>query len=145
MAVSNVYTTTSNEVTYVKKKQTLDQTLNNRKTLYVSGLKRTVTTEDIRKHFTNCIKVTMKQHRTTPQLKYDRNISSVTITRSIFLFLDMLLFFTIHLYKLNSIFNDPLIIIFLVLNVASNMVEIDRFLVINRMFTQEKLWLVRYQ
>lgn len=43
---------------------------NNRRTLFVSGLKSSVDVNDIRRHFINCEKVTLKRYRTTPYLKY---------------------------------------------------------------------------
>ena len=48
----------------------MNQGTNNCQTLFVSGLKSDVNTETIRRHFASCIKVTLKQYRTTSQLKY---------------------------------------------------------------------------
>ena len=43
---------------------------NNRRTLFVSGLKSSVDANDIRRHFIDSEKVTLKRYRTTPYLKY---------------------------------------------------------------------------
>jgi hypothetical protein len=52
----------------------MKQTINNDKTLFVSGLRSDVTNSKIRVHFPGSIKVTIKQYHTTPHLKYTRNI-----------------------------------------------------------------------
>jgi hypothetical protein len=45
----------------------------------VTGLRNDVSISDIRRHFTNCTKVTIKRHRTTPHLKYALYILFTTV------------------------------------------------------------------
>lgn len=48
----------------------LDQTTNRCRTLFVSGLKNAVSKDTICRYFPGCVKVTIKQYRTTSDLKY---------------------------------------------------------------------------
>jgi hypothetical protein len=54
--------------------QALNQTIHNRRILFVSGLRSDVTKANIQSHFIGCKKVTIKQYRTTPHLKYTMKI-----------------------------------------------------------------------
>ena len=65
--------TVVNERSGVKKKQSLKRTNSDLRTLFVSGLKNSVSKSEIRNYFIGCIKVTIKQNRATPHLKYDED------------------------------------------------------------------------
>ncbi len=55
---------------HAKKEQAINQTVNDRKTLFVSGLRSDVNKNDLRSYFIGCTKVTLKQCRARSHLKY---------------------------------------------------------------------------
>ncbi len=59
-----------NKRSHAKKKRAINQAVNDRKTLFVSGLRSDVDTNALRSYFTGCIKVIIKQCRARPQLRY---------------------------------------------------------------------------
>ncbi|CAF1553607.1 unnamed protein product, partial [Adineta ricciae] len=52
------------------KQQNFNESKNSYKTLFVSGLKRSVSIRDIYSYFNGCIRVTIKPNRSVPHLKY---------------------------------------------------------------------------
>ncbi len=70
MVSSNRHTTIMNKRSHAKKKQAINTTVNDCKTVFVSGLRSDVNTNDLRNYFTGCIKVTIKQCRARSHLKY---------------------------------------------------------------------------
>ncbi|CAF3774335.1 unnamed protein product [Adineta steineri] len=66
----DTYATTVNEQSHTTKNRVLDSPRNDRKTLFVSGLKKDVREEDVRRLFPGCSNVIIKRYRTTRHLKY---------------------------------------------------------------------------
>lgn len=70
-ALCDTQVTVADERSDVKKKQSPKRTNDDLRTLFVSGLKNSVSKNDMRNYFIGCTKVTVKQNRATPHLKYD--------------------------------------------------------------------------
>lgn len=142
---TDTHTTVAKKQLHAMKKKASNQTINNRKTLFVSGLKSDVKAKDIRHHFIDTTKVIIKACRRASHLKYAIHILFV-LQLNQYYFSDMLQLVTVHLKQPKSIFNDLLIHIFLVINVVQNTPIIVLFpLVINKRLTQRKLWLLKYR
>ena len=69
MLSSDRHTTALNKQSYTKKKLASNQTTYERKILFVSGLRSDVRADDIRRHFTGCVKVKIKQNKSKSCLK----------------------------------------------------------------------------
>ncbi|CAF0842182.1 unnamed protein product [Adineta steineri] len=66
----DTYPTTVNEQSHTAENRVQDSPKNDRKTLFVSGLKKDVCKDDVRRLFPGCSNVIIKRYRTTPHLKY---------------------------------------------------------------------------
>jgi RNA recognition motif-containing protein len=85
MLASHMYRTADSDPHSINK-QVISQKKNDFKTLYVSGLRNDVKKMDIRRHFTGCVKVTIKQHQTRQHLKYAIKVLITILNYSIFIF-----------------------------------------------------------
>ncbi|CAF1545014.1 unnamed protein product, partial [Adineta ricciae] len=66
----DTYATTVNEQCHTTTNGISDPTKNDHKTLFVSGLKKSVHKEDLRGHFPGCSNVIIKRYRNSSHLKY---------------------------------------------------------------------------
>ncbi|UJR12825.1 hypothetical protein I4U23_016999 [Adineta vaga] len=66
----NSCSTTINRNNHLRRQNIVSRSIDDYKTLFVSGLKHSVNIKDIYKHFNGYVKVTLKQHHTTSNLKY---------------------------------------------------------------------------
>ena len=73
MLSSDRHTTALNKQSYTKKKLASNQTTYERKILFVSGLRSDVRADDIRRHFTGCVKVKIKQNKIIFKVYYRNN------------------------------------------------------------------------
>ena len=100
-----MYVKSADQRNVVKQRSLLNEVKQNR-TLFISGIKSTVSKNKIRAHFIDCIKVTVKEYYTTSKLKYDIYVLHISYKENVFHTIDMLLFFTVHKKKPSVIFID---------------------------------------
>lgn len=130
----------------MNKTRTINRATNTRRTLFVSGLKSDVRTNQLYNYFTGSTKITLKRCRATPHLMYLIDVNWFLVEQVFFVSAGTPSLSTVHLEKLSAIYSDPLIMVFLVQNVTLNMPTMIQFPLFNITTTIEKqLWLVEYQ